>query len=138
VTVIARERFRKPFAQLSKKHKNEVKSIQMQQHRWRNHASSGRVYSTVCFKEVTVPASSSPATPCTKCHALLSEAAFKKALKIPLPTEENCRYINKQYLNPAAVQLYGRVTGLRELLETASKVPLCPILAYCINSFFSV
>ena len=125
VTIIALGRFGKPYTELSQRKKNEVKARQLRQHKWQNDTRHGCVHATDCLKDVNVDANTR-ATPCSNCYALLSDAGFKKAIKIPIPADKNYKFLNKEYLDQAAVDLYGRVTGLKELLDTASKVCLVP------------
>jgi hypothetical protein len=112
-----------PFNELSQRKQREVKGTQLQQHKWQNDTRHGFVRATNCLKDV-IGHSNAQAKPCQKCYALLSDAGFKKAIKIPIPAEENYKFLNKEYLDQAAIDLYGRVTGLKQLLETASKVRL--------------
>ena len=73
-----------------------------------------------------------PAMPCANCYAILTEHQFKKAVKVPIPLDENYKFVNKQYLDQAAVDLYGRVAGLKDLLDAVSNVwleiiPIVPL-----------
>lgn len=53
--------------------------------------------------------------------ALFQLKAFKNVLQKPRPDEKNYRYTNVKYRNKKLAYLYGRCTGLREIIEVGYK-----------------
>jgi Zn-finger protein len=55
---------------------------------------------------------------CTNCHSLLRNSRFQQALRKLRPKDENFVHINKRWRpSDKLVQLFGRVSGLREIIE---------------------
>jgi hypothetical protein len=117
ITVLAKERFNKLFSRLSRKHKREVLDAQIHEHKWHNDHQNSRVFSDNCLKDVIGPGNDR-VLPCSNCAHLLRNHNFKQALNKPKPKDEHFPYINKRW-RPAGtlIQLFGRVTGLREIVE---------------------
>ncbi|KII84575.1 hypothetical protein PLICRDRAFT_167537 [Plicaturopsis crispa FD-325 SS-3] len=119
VTVIAKERFHKLFSLLSKEKKDEVLDVQTGEHVWRNDHQHTRVFSTQCKREVQRELDGERCMPCAQCLRLLKHGAFKVALRKPIPKDENLPFVNHRYRNKALGDLYARVRGLRDIIETA-------------------
>ena len=118
-TVISKELFGKLFKKLSYRRKDEVLTKQIHEHKWRNDHQNDHVYSTSCLKDVMLLVSdqSSP-TPCFNCESLLQDYYFKKALQKRPPTDKNLIHMNKRWrTSDRLVNLYGRVSGLKEIIE---------------------
>ncbi|KAF7970334.1 hypothetical protein HWV62_24362 [Athelia sp. TMB] len=123
VSVIAKALFQKMFRKLGRARKEEVINTQLHELRWRNEHAIERVFSTDCFKTVMTDTKDERPLACPKCDELLRLSNFKKALDIPMPEDENFRYNNKRWRPPRQLtELYGRITGLREIIETADSV----------------
>ena len=127
VSFLAVELFGKKYRNLSKSRKQQVKIAQRHEWRWHNHHTEGTVYSTKCTKEANTSSSSSSSTsnsdpqllPCKNCSALFKLKAFKNVLQKPRPDDKNYRYNNIEYKNEKLASLFGRCTGLREIIEVS-------------------
>jgi hypothetical protein len=118
ITIIAKERFGKIFSLLSKRRKQEVLDVQNHEHKWHNDHKNNRVFSHDCLKDVERTDDNNRVLPCPNCACLLRNHNFRQALNKPRPKDENFAYINKRW-RPSGklIQLFGRVTGLREIIE---------------------
>lgn len=57
-------------------------------------------------------------TPCFNCKSLLQDYYFEKALWKRPPADKNLIHMNKCWRTPdRLVNLFGRVSGLREIIE---------------------
>ncbi|KAI1783947.1 hypothetical protein LXA43DRAFT_902571 [Ganoderma leucocontextum] len=117
VSVISHEQFGQRFRDLSKRAKREVNTIQRHEWVWRNEHDVGKIFADACEKFVSVPPEVELAPPCERCHGLLSSKAFQHLLRIPIPRDDNMKFVNKGYQHKELVKLYGKVKGLREILE---------------------
>jgi len=124
VTAIARERFRKLFSRLSRKHKQEVLDTQMHEQTWQNDHDNNRVFSKTCLMKVLAP-DIEHAHPCPNCSSLLLDPRLVQALRQPRPKDENFIHINKRWRpSGTLVKLFSRVSGLREIIEESVNVTL--------------
>ena len=138
VSSLAAELFGKKYRKLSKSRKEQVKMAQCHEWLWRNDHTEGAVYSTKCMKKAgsdseahnnTASGPSTPSSstshsnrqllPCKNCNALLKLKAFKNILRIPRPADENYKHINIEYRNETLASIFGRCTGLREIIEVS-------------------
>ena len=130
VSSLASELFGKKYRNLSKSRKRQVKIAQRHEWLWRNHHTEGAVYSTKCMKEAAMAqgqqnASSSTSSsdpqllPCENCNGLFKLKAFNNVLQKPRPDDKNYKYTNIEYRNEKLASLFGRCTGLREIIEVS-------------------
>jgi len=101
----------------------------MHEWKWRNDHTHEAIFSTQCTKEAIIPQplpkvkNSTSAVqqpqPCGQCQSLLRQKNFKNTLNVPLPSDENYKYLNKRYHNENLAALYGRCAGLREIFEVS-------------------
>lgn len=140
VSSLAADLFGKKYRNLSKSRKQQVKMAQRHEWLWRNHHTEGTVYSTKCTKEAamaegqyntssTSGGSCPQLFPCKNCTALLKLKAFKNVLQKPRPEDKNYKYTNIEYHNEKLASLFGRCTGLREIIEV-SIIFFCELHAY--------
>jgi hypothetical protein len=99
------------YGELSNKRKTQVDTARIHDSQWRNDRAAGRVYSTACQKSV------SSSLPCPSCLALLKLKAFRNALSVPLPDDQNYRYNNHAYQGKSHIDLYAKCAGLRGIIE---------------------
>ncbi|KAI0828200.1 hypothetical protein BC628DRAFT_1417789 [Trametes gibbosa] len=57
---------------------------------------------------------------CDRCSAVLRSYQFKQALRVPTPSSEHYKYLNKKYRNETVSRLYLKVVGLQDLVEEES------------------
>jgi hypothetical protein len=110
------------YLSLSDRQKNEVRSAQRQRYRWKNHADLGKIFSATCCNTVRVRREMHPVPACADCLALVSDKAFKQALSIPLPVDENRKYTPKALIDRAAIDRYGVISGLKDLIDANENV----------------
>jgi hypothetical protein len=144
VSSLAVELFGKKYRNLSRSRKQQVKMAQHHEWLWRNHHTEGTLYSTKCTKEAAsaVPvardntssstSSSDPQLlPCKNCNALFELKAFKNILHKPQPDDKNYKYTNIEYHNERMASLFGRCTGLREIIEVSIFSPAnCRLISF--------
>lgn len=115
--VISKQFFKKLFSQLSKKaNRKVVVDTQMQEWKWRNDHVNHRVYAITCQKTV-VDRSPKPPHPCAECSIVLRSKAFKSAIRKPIPSDKNSKFINYRFRNPLLGSIYARTVGVREIVE---------------------
>lgn len=122
VTAIAKERFKKMFQKLSPKRKEEIFDAQVHEHKWQNDHQREHVYSTNCLQEVVTTSASEDerVLPCSNCTGLFRNHNFRQALNRPRLKDKHYVFINKRWRPPKKIaELYGRIHGLREIIETA-------------------
>jgi len=129
VTAIAHEMYGKKFSNLSSPRKRLVKVAQTNEWKWRIDRRLDAVFSTRCTKESRLPShyklknetwtpkDSAEPIPCHACFNLLSLKAFQTILRIPTPADDDYKYLNKEFQNEQLAVLYGRCSGLREIME---------------------
>ncbi|THH16648.1 hypothetical protein EUX98_g9269 [Antrodiella citrinella] len=120
---LALEKYGMTFGELSEKKKEVVLDLQTNTRKWITDKERQRVYSTACSKEVQSPtasnSSSDPAPqPCLKCLEVLTSHEFKRALTRELPQPENYKYANHRYRHTHLGELYTKINGLQELVES--------------------
>ena len=115
IHVISRERFEKQFRYLTRSQKEEVQEVQRAEWAWRNDHLNLRVHVTNC--ERFTSSHSIALSLCPKCERLLFLKVFVNATLKKTPLDENLKYTNAQYLNPVLGHLYGKVKGLRAIIE---------------------
>lgn len=118
VTVVAKNLFKKPFRELSKKKKDEVLAVQESGHRWQNDRKHKLVCAVDCCRVVKARDGEAP-RPCDRCASLLRLQAFIHALKKPLPLDENYVYTNARYQDESIAMLYSKIQGLQEIMESS-------------------
>ena len=115
---IAKELFGKLFSQLKNvKNRQRVVDKQTNEWKWRNDHANGRVFSLSCQKEV-LDRSPKPPLPCSDCHTVFQTRAFKTVINRPIPSDKNSGFTNYRFRNHALAKIYGRITGVHELIET--------------------
>lgn len=120
VSSLAAELFGKKYRKLSLSRQRQVKTAQRHEWLWRNDHQEGVVYSTACTKEVQRTSSADPEElPCESCSNLLNLKAFKNIVHKPRPTDKNYRHVNNEYRNDRLASLFGRCSGLREIIEVS-------------------
>ena len=130
--VISKQLFKKLFSQLSKKvNRKVVADKQMQEWKWKNDHANHRVYAITCQKTV-VDRSPKPPHPCSECSIVLHSKAFKNAIRKPIPSDENSKFINYRFRNPLLGSIYARTIGVREIVEDEVH-----FLIYC-HDFFKL
>jgi hypothetical protein len=112
----------KIFMSLTSREKQEVRSAQRQKYRWHNHADLHRVIAADCIKTVQVRDGTSPTPACANCRALAWDKNFKRALSIPLPSDENFKHTPNVLIDKAAVDRFGRISGLKAIIDANDKV----------------
>jgi hypothetical protein len=105
------------YTDLDHQDKKAVMAEQMSQHRWRTVPQTQQVFTTNCTKQVRID-SQGATTMCKECTAILRDRAFRAALRIPMPSQENYIYLNREYRNQELGELYARTQGLAELMGT--------------------
>jgi hypothetical protein len=123
------------FTSLSLRQKNEVRSAQRQRHRWHNHADLQKIFSADCCKTVCTRRETQPTPACSACMALVMDKNFKHALSRPLPSDANRKYTPKILIDKAAVDQWGRVSGLKALIDANDKVSKSMTQIHICNSF---
>jgi hypothetical protein len=113
------------YKSLSNRQKNEVRSAQRLRYRWRNQADLQKVFSTTCCTTVRVQRTTVPVPACSACLSLLWDKAFKQALSMPLPLDDNRKYTPKALIDRAAVDRYAVISGLKDLIDANETVRNC-------------
>jgi hypothetical protein len=116
----------KEFASLPDDQQLEVRAAQRATHLWHNEHDLLRIYSTSCQKMVRFRDGNPIGTPltssCVDCMALLQNKNFKIALARNRPDDKNYKFLNKVYRNESTAALYGRITGLKTIMDAHAKV----------------
>ena len=110
------------YKSLSNRQKNEVRSAQWLCYRWRNQADLQKVFSTTCCTTVRVRRTTGPVPACSACLSLLWDKAFKQAISMPLPLDDNRKYTPKALIDRAAVDQYAAISGLKDLIDANETV----------------
>ena len=77
-----------------------------------------RAACSIFSSEVTVHGlASAPPRPCSKCDGLYKVHKFLVAINLPMPNEEDMKYVPKSYRNPELGTIYLKYKGVRELVE---------------------
>lgn len=115
IHVISSERFKKDFKYLTCAQKDEVQATQRAEWRWTNDYASSRVYSRKCMRFTL--SHSLALSLCAECEGLLVLKAFSDIIRKPVPSGENLKFINAQFLHPVLGRLYKKAKGLRAIIE---------------------
>lgn len=115
--VISKQLFNKLFSQLSKKvNRKVVVDTRMHEWKWKNDQVNHRVYAITC-QQLVVDRPPHRPHPCSECNTILHSKAFKSAIRKPIPSDKNCKFINYRFRNPLLGSIYARATGIREIVE---------------------
>lgn len=117
------------YCDLDQQEKNEIRATQSQQHRWKIYSDDQKIYSTSCIKKLRIRANTIPVPACSECTSLFEDRGFKIALGRPIPQSKNAKFTPKVYIDKAAVEKYGRMSGLGSLLDEYTKVSI-PIQSF--------
>ncbi|KAM6495644.1 hypothetical protein JOM56_008350 [Amanita muscaria] len=128
LTVIAKERFGQSFNELETALKKIVGDVQRHEHQWHNDHQNRRVFATKCEQTVATPPLNGRAYPCTACVQVLRSKHFRAVLCKPLPIDKNYVFTNHRFRSKAMGEIYARVIGLREIIETPD-----PLTTPCIR-----
>lgn len=115
IHLISEERFNTEYKYLTKDQKDEVCTTQRLGWAWRNDHLSLRVYATNCRGFTS--SHSLTTSLCPECKSLLDLKVFTVAIRKKIPLDENAKYINTRYINPALVRLYEKFEGLKKIVE---------------------
>ncbi|KAG6905164.1 hypothetical protein DXG01_004460, partial [Tephrocybe rancida] len=139
VKLIAGEMFKQLFSCLTPKEKQQIFTAQRHEQQWKNDHENLRVFATACKHSVPEPEpepevkagpkpSPKPGTktsktaqrvfPCKACTGVLRSRAFKVAIQKKPKDQRNYIYTNHRFRTPILGQIYARVLGLKELIET--------------------
>lgn len=130
ISVIAHEKYKKDFIKLSDDRQKLVLLMQRHEWTWRNEHGLGKVYATTaCTKVVKAKGTTEP---CSGCLGILNSRAFKNVLRVPTPPDNQRKYTNEIYQNRVLAKLYGKVTGLRAIMES----PVSPRSTYHFIAMF--
>ncbi|KAJ6573789.1 hypothetical protein DFH09DRAFT_915806 [Mycena vulgaris] len=117
VSVIAKQLFGKLFGGLKDEDKTVVTDTQRIERQWVNDRRKQRVFSTKCKKQVAANSIGSRLLPCSECSSVLGFPAFKRAIRRPVPDDENYIYVNEQYRNRDLAHIFARTVGLKAIFE---------------------
>lgn len=112
----------KAFKTLSTRQKNSIRLSQSRCHRWLNFKTTRTIYAATCTKSVRVREGTNPLPSCSLCLSLLGDKTFSSALLRPIPDPKNLIYMPKHWVDQAAVDQYGLVTGLGSIMTAHDKV----------------
>jgi len=115
--VIAKQLFKKFFSQLSKKaNRKVVVDTQMHEWKWKNDHVNHRVYAMAC-QQTVVNRSPKPPHLCSECNIVLRSKTFRSAIRKPISSDKNSKFINYRFRNPLLGTIYARTIGVREIVE---------------------
>ena len=119
LTVISKEKFGRSFTKLKyAKSRKTVVDIQMHEWKWRNDHENLRVYSASCQKVVySRSADSKRPKPCLSCITVLRSRGFKNAIRIPIPSDKNYKFVNFRFRNKLLGRIFGRTIGVKHIIE---------------------
>ena len=119
LAAISKEMFKKLFSKLKiAKNRKTVVDIQMHEWKWRNDHENLRVYSTSCQKNVADRSTNAKRPkPCSSCLAVLRSRPFKNAIRIPIPSDENYKFVNFRFRNKTLGKIFGRTIGVKHIIE---------------------
>lgn len=131
VTRITSEFFTKPFSELSDDKQENINVQQRHEHQWQNDHQTLHMFLVRCMATcLGHDQKTGHILPCRPCTELLNVCSFLTIINIPTPSNENYKYINKQFQNPIIGEQYAKVIGLKELLDAAVSSYLYPQLQY--------
>lgn len=135
IWVIATERFKSLFSQLTSTKKAEVIDVQATEHTWRNDHIRMRVFASSkanpCLGMVPrEPGDNLCPSPCRRCLKVLHDRRFRNALNRPVPSDENYIYVNHRFRNQVVGELYARNVGLREIMVNPVSRPSPKLLPH--------
>ncbi|KAI0039353.1 hypothetical protein FA95DRAFT_1577642 [Auriscalpium vulgare] len=110
---IASDRFDgRNFADISADEQRQVLDIKM-------HGNCWTLDHDDCREEVPAnrKAADGRLLSCECCTAILSDRAFKKMLRKPLPSDASFRYTNKRYRKTGWAGIFARIRGVKEIIE---------------------
>lgn len=87
------------------------------EYKWRNSRAVGAVYATNCLRDIPVDDPSTDPSPCSACNALRHLRVFQTRINLPMPTEENFKFVPKSSRCPQLGAIYLKYKGVRELVE---------------------
>ena len=121
LATISREMFSREFKDLKETEKTAMLHKQMHERKWTNDHVMLRVFSTECTHTAsgTTTGQDSRPMPCNHCQALLHSKALKTTLHKPTPNDKDFIYVNHRYRNKVLGEAYGRVIGLKDLIENS-------------------
>jgi hypothetical protein len=122
IHVIARERFKEEFKNLTRAQREEVQVTQRAEWRWTNDHINSRVHSRRC--EQFTSSRSLALSLCVSCKGLLDLKAFADAIRKPIPSDENLKFTNERYTHPVLMPLYKKAKGLRAIIEGSVSIIL--------------
>lgn len=115
IQLISKERFGMEYRNLTKGQKDEVDTVQRGEWAWRNDHLNRWVHATNC--DGFTSSHSLTTSLCLKCKSLLDLKAFTVAIRKKTPLDENMKYVNARFVSPALLHLYGKIHGLRYIME---------------------
>lgn len=123
-TTLAKGLFGKnsPYKFLTSTHKKMVLRREEMMFKWQNNRSVGAVFSLSCMKEVAISAADGRHIPCAECLDLLHLHTFQNALNRDICPDEHMKFTPGDRRDQELGDLYMRVKGVRDLVETVSFV----------------
>lgn len=117
------------FRNLTTRQKQEVRVAQRMRHRWKIFDDENTVFASACKGEVRITFGQNPASiaPCSECEALLRDKGFKNALALPIVHPDNLKFTPKSLIGRAAIEKYGRISGLEVIINANDKVTVISI-----------
>ncbi|KAH9855569.1 hypothetical protein C2E23DRAFT_813848 [Lenzites betulinus] len=137
ITALAKERYGVAFKELSARRQAIINRDQENDRKWRNDHVAHAVFSTSCRKTVSssafrfpLPTSASRQDTttlgsegqamCSNCAEVMRSSTFKQALRVPTPSSDHYKHLNKKYRNETMSRLYLKVVGLKDLVQEQS------------------
>lgn len=119
LAVISMERFKKLFSKLEfAKSKKTVVDVQKHEWKWRNDHENLRVFSTSCQKDVPDRSTNAKRPkPCSNCITVLQSRPFKNAIRVPIPSDENYKFVNSRFRNKLLGNIFARTIGVKHIIE---------------------
>ncbi|OCB83926.1 hypothetical protein A7U60_g9133 [Sanghuangporus baumii] len=116
---LAKERYGKTYADLTKQKKRHVDKIQEDSWIWMANHSFSAVFSLECKKTVTVCSTdnSNKDHICGPCSNLLFKKQFRTAISLPEPLTSNVKFTNKRYQQEELGIRFAKCKGVNELLH---------------------
>lgn len=87
---------------------------------WRNSRATGAVYASDCKKLAGVASTMESPNPCLACASVRNLRLFQTRIQVPMPTDDNMRFVPISYQCPELGTIYLKYKGVRELVETVS------------------
>jgi hypothetical protein len=105
---------------LSPENQHTVLDSQFHEQQWRNDHANIRVFSTQCNRITQGQDSNTKRPlPCTECKTILNWKRFTEAIEREPPSDKNYKYVNHRFRNQILGENYGKVIGLRHIIESA-------------------